>query len=123
MLIDLVKNFFPCFIEFLLLYFYHFFVACYYFLFNQRLLEHCLEKTLCFRQNTIFLIQDDKNITNFLIRVTKLPFLSVINYFVSYRVFSCKSGALNDNFHKILHRYNFFITSIVTFSKGPVISN
>ena len=38
------------------LHFYH------YFLFNQRLLEPCLEKTLCFRQNIIFLTQNDKKI-------------------------------------------------------------
>ena len=38
--------------------------------------EHCLEKTLCFRQNIYyyFLTQNDKNITNFPNHVTKLPF-------------------------------------------------
>ena len=46
--IDLVQKFiFPRFIE-LLLYFYHFYVVCYDFLFNERLSEHCLEKALCF---------------------------------------------------------------------------
>ena len=68
MLIDLVKKFiFPCFIEFLL-YFHHFFLVCYYILFNHRLLKHCLEKTLCFRQNIIFILtQNNKNIRNFYI--------------------------------------------------------
>ena len=46
MLINLVqKSTFPCFIEFML-YFYHFFIVCYYHLFNQRPLEHCFEKIL-----------------------------------------------------------------------------
>ena len=50
-----------------LLYFDHFFVFCYCFLFNQRLLEHSLKKALCFTKNIyIFLAQNDKNITNFL---------------------------------------------------------
>ena len=62
MLIDLAQKFaFPCFIEFML-YFYHFLNVFYYFLFNQRLLEHCLGKTLCLRQNIFFLTENDKNI-------------------------------------------------------------
>ena len=60
-----------CFIEFLL-YFNHFFIVCYYFLFNQRLLENCLEKSLCFRENTIFFFL--QKMTKFSIFVTKLSF-------------------------------------------------
>ena len=64
MLINLVqKSTFPCFIEFML-YFYHFFIVCYYHLFNQRLLEHCFEKILYFSQNIYSFTQNDKNITN-----------------------------------------------------------
>ena len=77
-------------------YFYHFFVICYYFLFNQRLLEHCLEKTLLFQiEYCFFLTQNNKNITNFPICVTKLP------YFVCYKVITKLSFLL-------IFKFNYF---------------
>ena len=56
--IDLVQKFiFPRFIE-LLLYFYHFYVVCYDFVFNERLSKHCLEKALSFRQTFPFALRN-----------------------------------------------------------------
>ena len=69
-LIDLVKKIiFPCFIEFML-YFYHLFVVCYYFLFNQRILNIVWRNPFASDRFFFFLTENDKNITNFSIHIT-----------------------------------------------------
>ena len=103
-LIDLVKKIiFPCFIEFML-YFYHLFVVCYYFLFNQRILNIVWRNP--FASDRIFFFWQK------MIKISlTFPFtLLLYTFFVCYKLFCklCKITApLNDNSHKILHRYDF----------------
>ena len=83
MLINLVqKSTFPCFIEFML-YFYHFFIVCYYHLFNQRLLEHYLRKSFISVRIYILLLKMIKTSQTIQLCYKSTLFLSVIKFLES----------------------------------------